>query len=208
MFLDSNEGKALTCLVQQASSQAKVLRAMSIEHRTRPGGTIAVLRSHVEQTLDRGVPAAACKKAAGTKLGRIACRASVRKKIQGLPRRWHVHRAYCYQVPPGQEAAWDGKKTFRLSSTLPEANGVWVERIKTANEARTIADLLDRYALEVVPTKAIATQSHNRSALRPIRAIFGRWGSTISSRDTRTNTSTARKARPARGGKRNCCLTR
>jgi integrase len=96
---------------------------------------------------------------------------------QGLPRRWrHVHGGYYYQVPPGQEAAWDGKKTFRLGATLPEAYAVWAERIKTADEAKTIAELLDRYALEVVPTKAITTQSHNRSALKPIRAIFGTMG--------------------------------
>jgi integrase len=100
-----------------------------------------------------------------------------KKENQGLPRRWrHVHGGYYYQVPPGQEAAWDGKKTFRLGATLPEAYAVWAERIKTADEAKTIAELLDRYALEVVPTKAITTQSHNRSALKPIRAIFGKMG--------------------------------
>lgn len=100
-----------------------------------------------------------------------------KKENQGLPRRWrHVHGAYYYQVPPGLEAAWDGKKTFRLGATLPEAYGVWAERIKTADEAKTIADLLDRYALEVIPTKALTTQSQNRSALKPVRAIFGKMG--------------------------------
>lgn len=33
------------------SSQIKVLRGMGIEHRSRPDGSIAVLRSHVEQVL-------------------------------------------------------------------------------------------------------------------------------------------------------------
>jgi integrase len=96
---------------------------------------------------------------------------------QGLPRRWrHVHGGYYYQVPPGQEAAWDGKKTFRLGATLSEAYGVWAERIKTLDDAKTIAELLDRYALQVIPTKAITTQTHNRTALKPIRAAFGAFG--------------------------------
>jgi hypothetical protein len=61
MFLDSSEVKELTCRVQHAS-QAKVLRSMGIEHRARPDGTIAVLRSHVEQALG-GAPAASRRKA-------------------------------------------------------------------------------------------------------------------------------------------------
>lgn len=62
MFLDSSEVKELTGRTQHAS-QAKVLRAMGIEHKARPDGTIAVLRSHVETALGGGVPAAARKKA-------------------------------------------------------------------------------------------------------------------------------------------------
>lgn len=92
---------------------------------------------------------------------------------QGLPRRWrHVHGGYYYQVPPGQEAAWDGKKTFRLGATLPEAYATWADRIRTLDDAKTIGDLLDRYALQVIPTKATTTQNHNRTALRPLRAAF------------------------------------
>ena len=60
MFLDSDEVRELTCRVQHAA-QAKVLRSMGIEHRARPDGTVAVLRSHVEQALG-GVAAAARKK--------------------------------------------------------------------------------------------------------------------------------------------------
>ncbi|MFD2271780.1 hypothetical protein ACFS07_13105 [Undibacterium arcticum] len=33
------------------------------------------------------------------------------KENKGLPKRWqHTHGAYYYQVPPGLEAGWDGKK--------------------------------------------------------------------------------------------------
>ena len=44
------------------------------------------------------------------------------KQNQGLPARWRLyHGAYYFQVPPGLEAAWDGKKQFRLGATLGEA---------------------------------------------------------------------------------------
>lgn len=101
------------------------------------------------------------------------------KENQGLPRRWrHVHGAYYYQVPPGQEPAWDGKKTFRLGSSLSEAYTVWADRLKQVDDAKTIDQLLDRYALQVIPTKAVTTQTHNRIALKPIRAAFGAMGLT------------------------------
>ena len=95
----------------------------------------------------------------------------------GLPRRWrHVHGAYYYQVPPGQEAAWDGKKLFRLGATLADAYTVWADRLRYAQDAKTIAQLLDRYALEVIPKKAVTTQAQNRSAIQPIRTAFGALG--------------------------------
>jgi hypothetical protein len=50
LILDSEEIHALTMRVQHAA-QARVLNAMGIEHRTRPDGSIAVLRSHVEQVM-------------------------------------------------------------------------------------------------------------------------------------------------------------
>jgi len=96
---------------------------------------------------------------------------------KGLPARWrHTHGAYYYQVPPGQEGAWDGKKLFRLGATLSDAYTVWAERLKYVQDAKTVAQLLDRYALEVIPTKAITTQAQNRSAIQPVRTAFGSMG--------------------------------
>lgn len=93
----------------------------------------------------------------------------------GLPKRWRLkHGAYYYQVPPGQESAWDGKQLFRLGPTLPEAYKVWSERIGQVDGAKTIGALLDRYLLEVVPKKGATTQGHNRIAVKPIRAAFGK----------------------------------
>lgn len=92
---------------------------------------------------------------------------------RGLPLRWRlVHGAYYYQVPPGSESAWDGKKLFRLGNTLPTAYRVWADRIGEIDIAKTIGVLLDRYQLEVVPTKEVSTQAHNRTAIKPLRAVF------------------------------------
>lgn len=92
---------------------------------------------------------------------------------KGLPARWkHEHGAYFYQVPKGQETAWDGKKKFRLGATLSESYRKWADRIGVVEKATTIGALLDRYMLEVVPGKKVTTQTHNRVAVKPLRAVF------------------------------------
>lgn len=93
---------------------------------------------------------------------------------KGLPARWrHYHGAYYFQVPPGLEPKWDGKKQFRLGSSLPQAYRVWAARLEKQLEAKSVGDLLDRYSLEVVPTKAPRTQQLNRAAIARLRAVFG-----------------------------------
>lgn len=96
------------------------------------------------------------------------------KANKGLPTRWRMfHGAYYYRVPPGLEAMWDGKKSFRLSDKLNEAYQVWAERLKRYDKANTIGQLLDRYALEVIPTKAPASQTANLQQLPILRRVFG-----------------------------------
>lgn len=93
---------------------------------------------------------------------------------RGLPTRWkHEHGTYFYQVPPGMESQWNGKKKFPLGKTLHEAYDEWARRLKDLNTGKTIADLLDRYAFQVVPTKAARTQSDNHDRIPRIRAVFG-----------------------------------
>lgn len=93
---------------------------------------------------------------------------------KGLPTRWKLqHGAYYYRVPPGLESMWDGKKMFRLGKTLPEAYKVWAERIANPERVRTIGALLDRYLLEVVPTKAITSQATNKYFIAALRKAFG-----------------------------------
>jgi integrase len=67
---------------------------------------------------------------------------------------------------------WDGKQTFRLGKTASEAHMEYARRIQTLEEAKTIGDLLDRYALEVIPTKGVATQKRNMQHIKILRKVF------------------------------------
>lgn len=96
------------------------------------------------------------------------------KENRGLPARWRLtHGAYYYYVPPGLEPLWDGKRMFRLGTKLSDAYKVWTARIGEVEGAKTIPQLLDRYSLEVVPTKAAATQVSNRTQIAKLREVFG-----------------------------------
>lgn len=93
---------------------------------------------------------------------------------KGLPPRWRmVGGAYYYQVPVDQRDKWDGKVTFKLGDSLADAYRAWAERIGVVKNARTVAQLLDRYALEVVPTKGVLTQTEHRRAIVRLRGTFG-----------------------------------
>src|SRR5690606_27287806 len=49
----------------------------------------------------------------------------------------------------------------------------WAARLENNIEVRTIDDLLDRYLLEVVPTKAVSTHEQQRIWVRQLRRVFG-----------------------------------
>ncbi len=73
-----------------------------------------------------------------------------------IPKRWGWRRgAIFYAVPKGVEGQWDGKQLFKLGNTESEAYQTWADRIEFVGNVRTINDLLERYASEVVPNKAI-----------------------------------------------------
>lgn len=96
------------------------------------------------------------------------------KENQGLPARWRFyHGAYRYQVPPGQEAAWDGKRQFTLGKTLSEAYRVWAERVGRQDKIPNVDKLLDRYAILVIPKKAKRTQKENRRQVPVLKKHFG-----------------------------------
>ncbi|GAB3628075.1 integrase [Pandoraea terrae] len=133
---------------------------------------------------------------------------------KGLPARWQLtHGAYYYRVPPGLEALWDGKTRFRLGSSLPDAYRAWAERMGAKDKATTIGQLLDRYALEVVPTKAPTTQAQNQVALKKLRLTFCAWPLTAiephhiyTYADARTKTVTGPDGKPQRVKARTAAL--
>ncbi len=86
--------------------------------------------------------------------------------------RWRSNR-WRYRVPPGLEQHWDSKSEFVLGRTLTEAYKVWAERLQVHVNARTISDLLDRYANEVIPTKSARTQKGNNESIVRLRSVFG-----------------------------------
>lgn len=91
-----------------------------------------------------------------------------------LPSRWRFkHGAYYYRVPVGLEHQWEGKTEFRLGKTQSEAYREWAARIDLHANAKTIGELLERYEIEVVPTKAPKTQESYLGAIKKLRPVFG-----------------------------------
>lgn len=93
---------------------------------------------------------------------------------KGFPTGWRkLHGAIYYSVPRGMEPLWDDKKLFPLGKTAPEAYRIWAERMETPDAAQTIGQLLDRYALQVIPTKAPKSQSGDLHNIKKVRKAFG-----------------------------------
>lgn len=93
---------------------------------------------------------------------------------KGFPTGWRLlHGAIYYSVPKGFEHLWDGKQLFRLGKNAPEAYRIWAERIDSPSDVETIGKLLDRYAIEIVPTKAPKSQTADKKHMQKIRKAFG-----------------------------------
>jgi integrase len=99
------------------------------------------------------------------------------KENKGLPERWRWKGgAYRYLVPKGQEHLWDDKTEFKLGETLPKAYEVYAGRLASTEGAiQTFNQLIDRYLVEVTPTKAQSTQRGEREHLAKIRSAIGHW---------------------------------
>lgn len=97
-----------------------------------------------------------------------------KQENKGLPLGWRTHHnAYYYDVPKGQESAWDGKRFFRLGKSLPDAYRVWADRIDRPLDAKTISDLLDMYLIRAVPEKDVTSHATNASFIRNLKSVFG-----------------------------------
>ena len=97
------------------------------------------------------------------------------KEHKSLPLRWRwKDGAYRYLVPKGQEHLWDGKTEFKLGRTPSEAHRVFAGRLASADGAiSTFNQLIDRYLLEVTPTKAQSTQIEEARHLSKLRGMIG-----------------------------------
>ncbi|MEN8720096.1 MAG: tyrosine-type recombinase/integrase [Oceanococcaceae bacterium] len=93
---------------------------------------------------------------------------------RSLPARWRLrYNAYYYRVPPGFEAAWDGKKEFRLGSSYAEACQVWADRMAIFDEHNTLDAAFDKFMLRVAPQLKPRTQANYANSIRNLRPVFG-----------------------------------
>lgn len=92
---------------------------------------------------------------------------------RGLPPRcrW-LHGAIYYQVPPGLEPQWEGKKTFRLGKTLSVAYSEWAKRCEAKKKIITIGDLLQRYFLEISPLKPFQSLKSDTRCYKELQPAF------------------------------------
>lgn len=98
------------------------------------------------------------------------------KKNKPHPKGWRwKNGAWRYRVPKGMESEWGGVTEFKLGVTLSEAHATWAERLKEYEAGGLVymSQLLDKYEIEIVPTKAPATQKSNRMSLQRLRQGFG-----------------------------------
>lgn len=92
-----------------------------------------------------------------------------------MPARWlWEHGAYFYRVPPGQREHWDGKTKYRLGKTLSEAHETFAGKIAQRDGViQTFNDLIDRYLIEVTPTKAAKTRRDEIYLMGRVRKFIG-----------------------------------
>lgn len=92
----------------------------------------------------------------------------------GLPSRWEYHHgAYYYRPRAEIRNLWDDKVRFRLGKTLSEAYRVFAGRVDASEPGSSVAALLDRYALEIVPKKALRTQDTELPLIPQLKDFLG-----------------------------------
>lgn len=98
-----------------------------------------------------------------------------RQADRHLPERvYQKHGAYYFQPRPAERGRFGGKSWIRLGATLAEMYRAMAELNKDETAPlRTMNQLFDRYAREVIPEKKPATQRSNLNSLPFLRAYFG-----------------------------------
>ena len=68
---------------------------------------------------------------------------------------------------------WDNKVEFKLGRTESEAFTAYAKRIAISEDCETMRDVLTRYRLEILPTKANSTQKQRAYSLPRLMTAFG-----------------------------------
>lgn len=93
--------------------------------------------------------------------------------MKGMPTRWaHRHGAYYYRPRAAERAAFDGKAWFRLGKTYHEALRAFADRMEIQTGDK-LAALIDRYAIEILPTLSYSAQCNYRQSLDRLRRVMG-----------------------------------
>src|SRR6185312_4248165 len=89
-----------------------------------------------------------------------------RKTNKHLPPRVYIKNGAYYYV--------DRKNKWHfLARTFTEAMAVWAKTFGEAKKITTMAELIDRYLIEVAPLKSEKTFRNNVSQTKPLRLVFG-----------------------------------
>ncbi len=90
-----------------------------------------------------------------------------------LPTRWALrHGAYYYRPREGEKRAFDGKAWFWLGRTYHEALRAFADRMEL-QVGDTLASVIDRYSVEVLPTLSHSAQQNYRQSLDRLRRVLG-----------------------------------
>lgn len=93
---------------------------------------------------------------------------------RALPKYWRKRgTSYTYRIPPQLRHLHDGKKEISLGTSLSGAYQRYAALYQTEECITLMRELFDRYASEIVPEKALATQSSNHRSLGRLRDALG-----------------------------------
>ena len=93
--------------------------------------------------------------------------------MKGMPRRWaYKHGAYYYRPRESERERYDGKSWYRLGTTYAEALRRFAE-IQELELTDRLGSLIDRYDVEILPTRSASTQAGYAVALRRLRVGLG-----------------------------------
>lgn len=100
--------------------------------------------------------------------------AAKRKAGPAMPKRWALkHGAFYYRTRPDDRHLFDGKSWFRLAANYPDALRVFADR-KELEMVDTLASVIDRYRVEVLPSLKPQTRASYGAGLDLLQPALGR----------------------------------